>query len=46
MSRAKDWIDFEASTTLEEGLKETWEWFLKHKDEFKLRKNYFLEGNK
>jgi len=46
MSRAKDWIDFEASTTLEEGLKETWEWFLKHKDEFKLRKNYFLERNK
>lgn len=46
MTRAKDWINFEASTSLEEGLKETWNWFLDHKDEFKARKNYFVEGSK
>ena len=46
MTRAKDWISFEASTSLEEGLKETWNWFLDHKDEFKARKNYFVEGSK
>jgi len=44
MKRAKEWIDFEASTSLEDGLKETWSWFLEHKDEFKSRKNYFIEG--
>lgn len=45
MSRAKEWINFEASTTLEEGLKETWDWFLTYKDEFRLRKNYFIGDN-
>ena len=45
MSRAKEWINFEASTTLEEGLKETWDWFLTYKDEFRLRKNYLVDDN-
>ncbi|MEC8841751.1 MAG: hypothetical protein VX432_09175, partial [Candidatus Poribacteria bacterium] len=45
MSRAKEWINFEASTTLEKGLKETWDWFLTYKDEFRLRKNYFVGDN-
>ncbi len=45
MTRAKEWINFEASTSLEDGLKETWEWFLENKEEFKSRKNYFNEGD-
>jgi hypothetical protein len=38
-------IGFKTKTTLEEGLKETWDWFLNYKDEFKLRKNYFVGDN-
>ena len=45
MRRAKDWIGFQSKTSLDEGLKETWEWFLAYKDEFKLRKNYFVGDN-
>ena len=45
MRRAKDWIGFETKTSLEEGLKETRDWFLTYKDEFRLRKNYFVGDN-
>ena len=45
MRRAKDWIGFQTKTSLEEGLKETWDWFLAYKDEFRLRKNYFVGDN-
>lgn len=43
MSRAKEWIDFSPNTSLLDGLKETWEWFIKSDAEYLLRKNYFSE---
>ena len=41
----EEWIDFESRTSLQDGLKETWDWFLEHKEEFKSRKNYFIEDD-
>ncbi len=47
ISLAKKVIDYNPATTLLEGLKETWEWFITHhddehpNDEHLKRKNYF-----
>lgn len=41
VNRAKRLIYWQPSTTLVDGLKQTWEWFVKHHSEFKLKKNYF-----
>ena len=41
ISLAKEKISFFPETTLLDGLKETWLWYLKNKEEFKKRKNYF-----
>ncbi len=41
MSLAKRVINFDVSTSLLEGLQETWEWFLKNQYEYKKKKNYF-----
>ncbi|MFC1724228.1 NAD-dependent epimerase/dehydratase family protein [candidate division KSB1 bacterium] len=43
ISLAKEIIDFNPTTTLEEGLETTWKWFHNNKEEFKKRKNYFAE---
>ena len=43
ISRARDWIDYNPTTSLLEGLKETWDWFQNNKDEYLKRKNYFNE---
>ena len=43
ISRARDWIDYNPTTSLLDGLKETWSWFQDHKDEYLKRKNYFAE---
>jgi GDP-L-fucose synthase len=43
ISLAKEMIRYNPSTSLEEGLKETWEWFLENKDEHLYKKNYFKE---
>ena len=40
---AKDLIDYNPSTSLLDGLKETWDWFLGHRDEYHKKKNYFNE---
>lgn len=40
MTLAKEMIHFEASTPLLDGLKETWNWFVDHQDEFKKKQNY------
>jgi len=42
--RAKDWIGFEASTTLIEGLKKTWAWFMENRQEYLGRKNYWKDA--
>jgi GDP-L-fucose synthase len=41
MNLAKNTIKFNPSTSLLEGLKETWDWFLKNQYEYKKKKNYF-----
>ena len=43
ISLAKKMIDYNPTTTLRDGLEETWGWFLNNKDEFKNKKNYFSE---
>lgn len=41
VSLAKSVIDYEPSTSLVDGLKETWNWFIDNQDEYLLKKNYF-----
>ena len=43
ISYAKELIDYDPQTNLLEGLTETWEWFMEHKEEYLNRKNYFNE---
>lgn len=40
---AKQLIRWQPSTSLRDGLKETWNWFIKHHNEYKTKKNYFKE---
>ncbi len=42
ISRARSWINYNPSTTLLDGLKETWKWFQENNDEYLKRKNYFI----
>jgi GDP-L-fucose synthase len=42
ISLAKKMICYNPSTNLKDGLKKTWEWFIKHPDEHNKKKNYFL----
>lgn len=41
ITRAREVIHYDPTTTLADGLKETWEWFIKNKDEYLRKKNYF-----
>ena len=43
ISLAKELIDYNPSTSLRDGLEETWNWFIKNQEEFKNKKNYFSE---
>jgi GDP-L-fucose synthase len=43
ISRAKEWIHFNPTTSLKEGLQETWEWFIHNQKEYLDKKNYFTE---
>ena len=43
LTRAREWINYNPKTSLLDGLKETWDWFQDHKDEYLKRKNYFAE---
>ena len=40
---AKKSIDYNPTTSLVDGLKETWEWFINNQDEHLKKKNYFKE---
>ena len=44
LSRAKEWIDYNPTTSLVDGLKETWNWFIENQTEYLKRKNYFKES--
>tara|TARA_B100000989_G_C19528830_1_gene468492 strand:- start:318 stop:1307 length:990 start_codon:yes stop_codon:yes gene_type:complete len=41
ISVANKIINFHPQTSLEKGLKTTWEWFIKNQKQYRLRKNYF-----
>ena len=43
ISRARDWIGYEPTPSLSEGLNETWSWFIKNQDEYLQKKNYFTD---
>jgi len=42
IDRARKLIHYEPSTSLVDGLRETWDWFVANSSESKLRKNYFI----
>ncbi|REL34836.1 NAD-dependent epimerase/dehydratase family protein [Thalassotalea euphylliae] len=46
ISLAESLVGYEHKTSLVEGLKETWEWFLQNREEYLNKKNYFAEENK
>ena len=41
ITKAKKMIDYNPTTSLYDGLKETWTWFVDNVDEYKNKKNYF-----
>lgn len=43
IERAKQWLGYEPKTSLIEGLRETWTWFLSNKQEYLLKQNYFKD---
>ncbi|MFC1558616.1 NAD-dependent epimerase/dehydratase family protein [candidate division KSB1 bacterium] len=43
ISLAEKMIDYNPTTSLLDGLKQTWEWFVENKDEYLNKKNYFKE---
>ena len=43
ISLARKLINYHPTTSLLDGLKETWDWYLGHEDEHLSRKDYFSE---
>jgi len=43
ISLAKQCIDYNPTTPLREGLKQTWDWYINNQDEYLKKKNYFKE---
>ena len=43
ISLARKLIHYDPTTSLPDGLKETWDWFIKNQDEYLQKKNYFKE---
>jgi len=43
ISLAKKMLGYNPTTSLMEGLKQTWDWYLNNKNEYLQKKNYFLE---
>ena len=43
ISLARKKINYSPSTSLLDGLKETWHWFIENEQQYKQRKNYFTE---
>ena len=44
ISLAREMIDYNPSTSLLDGLKQTWRWFQKNSDEYLKKKNYWVES--
>ncbi len=45
ISLAREIIHYNPTTSLRDGLKETWEWFVENQDEYLKKMNYFKEGS-
>jgi GDP-L-fucose synthase len=43
IARAREWIGYDPSTSLRQGLEATWAWYLANKTEYLKRQNYFAE---
>jgi GDP-L-fucose synthase len=43
IDKARQLVGYNPTTSLKEGLTETWDWFIEHPDEYLQRKNYFTE---
>ncbi len=43
ISRARQLIGYNPTTSLRDGLKSTWDWFVKNRDEYLRKQNYFEE---
>ena len=43
ISLAKKLIDYNPTTSLLDGLEQTWQWFVNNQDEYRNKKNYFTE---
>ncbi|MDY0355180.1 MAG: NAD-dependent epimerase/dehydratase family protein [Sedimentisphaerales bacterium] len=43
ISLARERLGYDPSTSLLDGLQETWAWYIEHEDEYKNKKNYFLQ---
>jgi GDP-L-fucose synthase len=43
ISLARDTIDYNPSTTIKDGLKKTWDWFVQHPDEYLKKQNYCVD---
>jgi GDP-L-fucose synthase len=46
IERARGLIGYDPSTTLLDGLQETWAWYLGHENEHECKKNYFAEASR
>jgi len=44
ISRAREWIGYQPTTTLAEGLRATWNWFTENQDEYLRKQNYFKDS--
>jgi len=44
ISLAREMLSYNPTTSLLEGLKQTWEWYMNNQEEYLKRKNYFAEG--
>jgi len=43
ITRAKEWVGYNPTTSLRDGLESTWNWFQANQDEYTKRQNYFVE---
>ena len=41
ITRAREWLGYEPLTSLEDGLRETWDWFVENSGEHERKQNYF-----
>ena len=43
ISLARKLIDYDPGTSLLDGLRETWQWYVEHQDEYLSKQNYFTQ---